>query len=324
MATFRKRLNKWQARVQRVDGPHLTKSFQNIADAKKWARKIEREYDQGHYESHNIKMLLSDAIKKYEIEISPHKKRYQIEIYRLRAWNKQEFSKLPLYKIKTQHLATWRNQMVANGFKANTIRLHLAVLSHLFTIARTEWGFENLKNPVLNLTKPKCIPKRVHRISDKDITLLINNTESSLLPSLIKFALYTGMRRSEIIKLSWSNIQWDKNIIQVNETKNGEDRNIPIFNKLRELLQKLDTNHNDQVFPMTEHAVSVAFRRAVKRSKLDNISFHTLRHEAISRFFEKGFTIPEVAMISGHKSWSMLKRYTHLQTIMKINKYKIK
>jgi integrase len=319
MATFRKRLNKWQVRIQRVDGPHVTKSFHNIADAKIWARKIEREYDQGHYDSHNSQMLLCDAITKYEIEISPHKKRYQIEIYRLRAWKKQEFSKLPLHKIRTQHLALWRNQMVDNGFKANTIRLHLAVLSHLFNIARIEWGFEHLKNPVLNLTKPKCIPKRVHRISDKDISLLITNTESTFLPSLIKFALYTGMRRSEIIKLTWGNINWDKNIIEVNDTKNGEDRNIPMFESLRILLQVLHPNKNGQIFPITEHAVSVAFRRAVKRSKLDKISFHTLRHEAISRFFEQGFTIPEVAMISGHKSWSMLKRYTHLKTIMKIN-----
>lgn len=319
MATFRKRLNKWQARIQRIDGPHLTKSFENIADAKKWARKIEREYDQGHYDSHRSQMLLSDAITKYAVEISPHKKRYQIEIYRLRAWKKQEFSKLPLNKITTQYLALWRNQMIDNGFKANTIRLHLAVLSHLFNIARTEWGFENLKNPVLNLTKPKCIPKRIHRISDKDISLLVTNTESIFLPSLIKFALYTGMRRSEIIKLRWENINWDKNIIEVNDTKNGEDRNIPIFESLRILLQVLCSNKNGQIFPITEHAVSVAFRRAVKRSKLDKISFHTLRHEAISRLFEQGFTIPEVAMISGHKSWAMLKRYTHLKTIMRIN-----
>ena len=72
-------------------------------------------------------------------------------------------------------------------------------------------------------------------------------------------------------------------------------------------------NHiGEELFPISEHAVTVAFTRAIKKSNLSNISFHTLRHEAITRFFEMGLTIPEVASISGHKSWSMLRRYTHI------------
>ena len=88
---------------------------------------------------------------------------------------------------------------------------------------------------------------------------------------------------------------------------------------MKVLLQEIERD-SGQLVPIKGHAVSVAFRRAVKRSGLVNISFHTLRHEAITRFFEKGLSIPEVASISGHKSWAMLRRYTHLQSQKLINK----
>lgn len=319
MATFRKRYDKWQARVQRSDGPHLTKTFTNLIDAQKWARKIEREFDQGYYETVKPYLPLKEALKRYQKEISIHKKRHQIEGYRIDAWISNDLSKLSIHQIRTQHLAVWRNNMVNKGFQPNTIRLHLAVLSHLFTIAQTEWGFEELKNPVTNLTKPRCAATKNNRISDNEITLLIKNTGSLMLPNIIKFALYTAMRRSEIVKLKWNDIDWNKNTILVSDTKNGENRTIPLFNSIQELLQQIP-KVDPRVFPITEHAVTIAFRRSVIRSNLTNMSFHTLRHEAISRFFEQGLSIPEVAMISGHKSWSMLRRYTHLQTIINLNK----
>ena len=318
MANFRKRSGKWQARIQRGNVTSPTKTFATYQDAQKWARKIEREYDQGHYESINVPIPLTEALLRYETEISQYKKRPEIERYRINAWLKTDLSLLRLHQIKTHHLAVWRNTMINKGYKPNTIRLHLALLSHLFTIAITEWGFEDLKNPVTNLTKPKCTTSKDTRISDQEIDLLIKHTQSPYLPNLIHIALYTGMRRSEIIKLTWKDINWEKNNIQVRDTKNGENRNIPLFKALKRLLLNMKSDSPGQLFPITEHAVSVAFRRSVMRSNLPNISFHTLRHEAITRFFEQGLSIPEVAMISGHKSWAMLRRYTHLQNIMSL------
>jgi integrase len=127
------------------------------------------------------------------------------------------------------------------------------------------------------------------------------------------------MRRSELIKLQWEDIDWSKQLIHLKDTKNGESRQIPIFDKVKVILESI-AGDTGPLFPIKEHAVSVAFRRTVKRSGLVNISFHTLRHEAITRFFEVGLTIPEVASISGHKSWAMLRRYTHLQSKTLINK----
>ena len=230
-----------------------------------------------------------------------------------------QWSELKLEHVKTYHLAKWRDEQIKQGKQPNTIRLHLAVLSHLYNVAKSEWGYEHLVNPVTHLARPKLPKVRETRITDQDIALIINNTTSSLLPSMIQLALFTGMRRSELVKLQWVDVHWDKQYIHVKDTKNGEERFIPLTEKSAVVLKKMN-KINDRVFNITEHAVTVAFTRAIKRSQLTHMSFHTLRHEAITRFFEMGLTIPEVASISGHKSWSMLRRYTHLQSQKLINK----
>lgn len=81
----------------------------------------------------------------------------------------------------------------------------------------------------------------------------------------------------------------------------------------QKLILELGNDGRDRVFNITPHAISIAFGRACKRANLTNTHFHDVRHEAVSRFFELGLSLPEVAAISGHKTWAMLKRYTHLK-----------
>ena len=319
MANFRKRNNKWQARIQLSSGPTQARTFLRLTDAKGWAQQVETSYQQGLIDTRPDPITLYEAFQRYLKDVNPRKKRPHIERYRIKAWMQHNLSRRVLEHIRTYHLATWRDDKIKQGFQANTIRLHLAVLSHLYTVAQSEWGYENLQNPVLHLTRPKLPKVRETRISDYDIDLLIQNTKSIYLPSLIKLALFTGMRRSELIKLKWSEINWDKQWIHLKDTKNGEGRFVPLTNNIKNVLKDINRT-SDQLFSISEHAVTVAFRRAIKKSNLNNLSFHTLRHEAITRFFEMGLTIPEVASISGHKSWSMLRRYTHLQSQTLINK----
>ena len=319
MATFRKRKGKWQARIQRASGTSQARTFFNLRDAKLWARKVERDVDLGIQDIKPVLVTIGEAFNRYLIEVTPRKKSAAIEQYRIQAWLLHPLSRRILGDLKLSHLAVWRDEQINKGYSANTIRLHLAVLSHLYSIAQHEWGYEDLKNPVQHLHKPKLPSTREIRITDEDISTLIHHTQSPYLPSLIRLALLTGMRRSELIKLHWNDIDLERQLIYLTDTKNGENRQVPIFNQVNVLLQEIEKD-DGQLFPIKEHAVSVAFRRAVKRSGLANISFHTLRHEAITRFFEIGLTIPEVASISGHKSWAMLRRYTHLRSQSLINK----
>jgi len=319
MATFRKRNNKWQARIQLASGPTQARTFLRLTDAKRWAQQVETSYQQGIFNNPPEPLTLYEGMQRYQQTVSIHKKRAKIEGYRIQAWMNSQWSELKLEHVKTYHLAKWRDEQIKQGKQPNTIRLHLAVLSHLYNVAKSEWGYEYLVNPVTHLARPKLPKVRETRITDQDITLIINNTTSSLLPSMIQLALFTGMRRSELVKLQWADVHWEKQYIHVKDTKNGEERFIPLTEKSAVVLKKMN-KINDRVFNITEHAVTVAFTRAIKRSQLIHMSFHTLRHEAITRFFEMGLTIPEVASISGHKSWSMLRRYTHLNSLLHITK----
>ncbi|MCP4316243.1 MAG: site-specific integrase [Hyphomicrobiales bacterium] len=95
--------------------------------------------------------------------------------------------------------------------------------------------------------------------------------------------------------------------------KNGHARTIPLSPRAVELLSALDRSDDGRVFPLSAYAVRHAWERLTKRAGINDLHFHDLRHEAISRFFEKGLSVAEVALISGHRDFRQLFRYTHLR-----------
>ena len=97
------------------------------------------------------------------------------------------------------------------------------------------------------------------------------------------------------------------------ESKNGYSRTIPLTPKAYALLHDLD-RVCDQVFPLTSNALKMAWGRILKIADIQDLHFHDLRHEAVSRFFDMGLTVPEVASISGHRDVRMLLRYAHANT----------
>lgn len=313
MATYRKRNNKWQVRIQRKNNPPISKTFVYKEDAKMWARQQEREIDLG-IEAANQDITLKTLLLRYQQEILPTKKHPQPDNYRIKKILIHPIVSLKMRTIKSQHISLFRDQLIREQKSPNTIRLYLAILSHLFTIVKTEWGFDNLNNPVLKIRRPRLPQSRDTRLSDDDIHRICQHSQSSLLPLLIHVALDTAMRVSEIVNLKVIDCDFKQHMITVRNTKNYHDRYIPMTNKVAKILQHQSRLQRDKFFDITSHAVSIAFTRACKRAEIPNASFHTLRHEAVSRLFEKGFNPMEVAAISGHKSMQMLKRYTHIQT----------
>jgi integrase len=310
MATYRKRNNKWQVRIQRRNNPPIAKTFVYKEDAKVWARQQEREIDLG-IEVANQDITLKTLLLRYQQDILPTKKHPQPDYYRINKILLDPIVSLKMRTIKSQHISLFRDQLIKEQKSPNTIRLYLAILSHLFTIAKTEWGFENLNNPVLKIRKPRLPQSRDTRLSDREIHLICKQTQSKLLPLIIHVALDTTMRCSEIVNLTSEYCDFNKRIITVRNTKNYHNRYIPMTNKVFKILRH-QAKSQQRLFDITSHAVSLAFYRACKRTTINNASFHTLRHEAISRLFEKGLQHMEVAAISGHQSLAVLKRYTHL------------
>ena len=128
---------------------------------------------------------------------------------------------------------------------------------------------------------------------------------------IVELALETGMRRGEILKLKWSNINFYDRTAYLEDTKNGEDRYVPLSLKATELLSSVNKT-NDIVFPLSSNAVRLSWERLKRKAKIYNLRFHDLRHEALSRMTEKGLNPLEVAGISGHKRLEQLGAYTHL------------
>jgi len=141
MATFRKRSGKWQARVQRQGYPDQCKTFFMRSDAESWARKTEIELDQGILNSKaNPNTLLKELLVRYKCEVTSKKKFASVEEYRVTAWQKHPLANYAISKIKSSDIAQWRDEKIKLKKAPNTIRLDLAVLSHLFTVEKTDDG----------------------------------------------------------------------------------------------------------------------------------------------------------------------------------------
>lgn len=154
MATFRKRSNSWQARVQRKDHPDISKSFKSYSEAAAWARKIEFELDSGLVTPAlqlNPSVTLKELFERYRREVTCRKKHSSVESYRITSWIKHPISSKSIYAIKSVDIAKWRDERLELGRLANTIRLELAILSSLYTVAENEWGYEGLSNPAFKV-----------------------------------------------------------------------------------------------------------------------------------------------------------------------------
>ena len=118
-----------------------------------------------------------------------------------------------------------------------------------------------------------------------------------------------------MLNAKWEHMNWEDQTLHIPVTKNGHARTIPLTTEGVCILRELrgDGNHPGNMFPLSMEAVKLSWVRLTKRAKIEDLHFHDLRHEAVSRFFERGLAVPEVALISGHKDIRMLLRYTHLK-----------
>ncbi|MDD3597920.1 site-specific integrase [Sulfuricurvum sp.] len=198
---------------------------------------------------------------------------------------------------------------------ASTVKLEMMLLSHIYTVAISEWGLK-LDNPVAKVRKPKPAPGRTRRLSQKESTLILRKAhvyQNQELYPIIVIALETAMRQGEILSLRWENISWKKRVAHLPITKNGSARDVPLSNAALHVLKHyMHPKSEGKVFSYTQPGIKSTWRLFINSLGIEDLHFHDLRHEAISRLFEKGLDMLEVSTISGHKSLSMLKRYTHL------------
>ena len=312
MTTIRKRQGKYQVQV-RLQGQQISKTFKQLKDAKKWGVFYESKINLGNeLEIVDKNLSLRDLINRYLSEITPTKKGSEREKQRLNRLLKEPIVNQKIYQLRTGDFLKFKNKRVKDGNR--TCAYDLVLLHHIYNTAIKQWCYPITHNPVSNIQKPKCNPPRERRLNDNELKYILNHKfKNNNMEHVIELAIETGMRKSEILSITTDDIKG--NCIYLSNTKNGSPRKIPLSNKIKEIIDK-------SVLPysISSNAVRLNWYRMVKRSGIIDLHFHDLRHEAISRFFEKGLSIPEVSLISGHKDVRQLMRYTHLKINSLIDK----
>lgn len=315
MATIRNRNGRWHVQIRKANARSLSRTFTYRKDAELWAKESEREIELGGCVRSRREMLndtLEDLFIRYEREIGVHKKSYTVEQYYVRSILAQPFGKIPLHQLTPAYIQTWIDGQ-RKTHRPSSIARSAAFLSSVLNLAIRRWQYP-MQNPLDMVGKPTVKPPNVTRINKGALETLYK--PDSLVGWLVVFALETAMRRGEILSLTWQDVDKYKRLARLQDTKNGHPRLVPLTDKALEAISHGDTN-NEYIFPMTGNAVRLAWERLKRQHGLEGVRFHDLRHEAISKFFDMGLTVPEVASISGHKTVSMLFRYAHadIQTL---------
>lgn len=318
MATITRRGDyQWQARIRKKGHKTTSKTFINRVDAEKWVRGIEAEMDRGIYMSRKEaeSTTLSEAIDRFiDDHILKNLSHPEQEVNRIRALQKRAWNVRYLSTFRGKDIATFINERKAEGVSGNTIRLDLALISKLFTVAASDWGMESLSNPVEHASKPKIASGRARRLEISEEKILLDACSTKFRP-VFQFAIETAMRRSEIAALQWEYVNIKKRFVHLPKTKNGESRSVPLSPKAILILQSIPRNISGSVFGMIPSSITRAMTRTCKKTKIVDLKFHDLRHEATSRLFEDtDLDIMEIKSITGHKTLNMLVRYSHLRT----------
>ena len=323
MASVRKHGDKWQARVQRKDQPSVAKSFSTKSDALKWARSVESQLDQGTLAPKQTMPRLMLMVDRYVEEVTRSKKGKSQEQYRANQFRKTKLADMAIDKITGVVVAQYRDERLKK-VSANTVRLELSFLSVVFEQCRKEWGVAVL-NPVKQIRMPKPGKPRQRRLEAGEEEALLQACRESgahYLQTFVALAIETGMRFGELANVTWENVNLNTRTIYLADTKNGSPRTVPLSTRAFNAIQTQPRSIDGRLFSAKPGSIRSAFLIALTRAQatqpdsknfLRELRFHDLRHEAVTRLFEKGLNAIEVGMVSGHKTLSMLQRYTHLR-----------
>lgn len=326
MATIRTHRGKWQAIVRRKGYSQQSKSFTAKAHAVQWARQTESDLDTGQFHR-DTKILdattVGDLLIRYRDTVTIYKRGRASEATRLNSFLRQSWAQLTLSKATSGVFSCYRDRRLSMVQPAS-VRRDLGLLRSVFQVAMNEWDLPLIGNPLINIARPKEPEARCRRLEGGEKDLLLRASEGHTAPWLkfgIMLALETGMRRGELLSARWKDVDFQQSTLRIQASKNGYGRTIPLSKAATDTLNLMlsqESQDSEFILNVNANAFQKAWQRCKKRVACDHpdiltLRFHDLRHEAITHFFEIGLSVPEVALISGHRDPRIPFKYTHLR-----------
>lgn len=339
MATFTQLSSgNWRCQVRRR-GRYAAETFRRKKDADSWALEIERRFDRGEElvaKRPAVARTFGDLIDVHikdmmEVGKAPRRsKAYSLEML------KRQLGRVRLRQITREKLIEFGRKRAKQGAGPVTLAADLSYVGTIITHASAIHGIDVSKEPVdLARTALRRLGligrsnERERRPTEDELDAIIrylehNDRQTIPVGRIVRFAVATAMRQDEICRIKWRDADPRTRTVIVRDRKDprlkkGNDQKVPLLDitgfdawaLIEE--QRSETNGADCIFPYNGKSVGAAFRRACRALDIMDLHFHDLRHEATSRLFEAGLTIEQVALVTGHRDWKMLQRYTNLR-----------
>lgn len=332
MASFTERNGRHRALVRR-GGFTKCATFGSYAAAKAWAEKIEREIDElrstGVVRARGT--TVADLIDRYVSELEPVKRwgrSKRADLARL----KTDLGSIRADALTSAHITSYFTRRRREGSGGVVVSAQIGYLISVLRTARGLWSLdvplqaaEQARQALAGASMVGKSGRRDRRVSDAEIKRLVDHflDRPSRIPmaDLVEFCVASGMRIGEVCRLRWDDLNEEKRTIVIRDRKHpqdkwGNDQVVPLLDATGYdalgIIQR-QRRRSERIFPFVDKTVSTYFTRAVDRLELADLHLHDLRHEAISRLFAAGYRIEQVALVSGHRDWAMLRRYTHVR-----------
>ncbi len=330
MATFQKRGNRWRAIVRKIGHKPATKSFSTKAAAQRWANGVETSMERREWGDPILlrETTVSSVIEEYGKQKAIARSK-QTSFNHLKAsLGDLTLDRLSVHEI-TQHA---RGRVSKDSVKPATIGLELTHLSDLLKFARTYLNLPvglDITKDARGLLKDEGIvgksEERDRRPTHEELDKLREYwtgqryLSRSMTPmwDIVSFAMATAMRLSEIVRIRWADFDEEEKIILIRDRKHpakkqGNNQTVPLLFDSPDIILRQPII-DERIFPFDPKTISTSFTRTCPRLKIFGLRFHDLRHEGTSRLFEAGYQIHEVALVTGHRDWGQLRRYTQLK-----------
>ena len=251
----------------------------------------------------------------------------------LRAIKRYDIADMRCSKISSADITAFA-RLLAKKVQPQTVANYLSHLGAVFAIARPAWGYpldpQAMKDAFivakrLGLTTKSRERDRRPTLDELDKLMTCFGERQTRRPSsapmqkIIAFAIFSTRRLDEITRIGWAGLDEAGRRVLVRDMKNpgekiGNNVWCDVPGAALRIAQTMPRSTNE-IFPYSADAIGASFTRACQLLGIEDLHFHDLRHDGVSRLFEMSLSIPRVAAVSGHRSWSSLKRYTHLRQV---------